>query len=558
MPIRFENFFIEILTAVVILLFTQIVTAQKQDHVPGDVIVMLKKNADPSEVMRQFTSFEGQSTHMLVQRELSRRMNIWLLHYDNSAIDENKLLSAIRSNDLVTLSQFNHYIQSRIVPDDEFFGEQWNMLNIGQTGGTSGSDIRATSAWDLTTGGLTASGDTIVIAIDDDGFDLNHEDLNYWKNYHEIPNNNIDDDSNGYIDDYDGWNAIDNNGTIITSYHGTHVSGIAGAIGNNSKGVAGVNWHVKIMPVVGNSSTEAVAVAGYAYILDMRILYDESGGQQGAYVVAANSSWGVDFGQPSNFPIWCAEYDSMGHHGILNTAATSNSSNVDVDAQGDMPTACGSDYLITVTSTNNNDQRQGAYGLTTIDLGAPGSSVWSTLPGNTYGPKSGTSMASPHVAGAVGLICSLPCPELSADLKNDPSGTALRIKNFILQGVDQVTDLIGKTVSGGRLNVYQALLNTAAYYNCNVGIDEVLADNSIIVYPNPASEEISVLIKDHHLKIENISLINLLGQLSMTESTIDQHSDLYQLDISSVEKGMYLLKLDAGKGIFLTKKILVN
>lgn len=529
---------------------------QSAGHEAGDVIVMLHRGDDVQSLIGDFKVFDSKKTDLLAVRKLSDRLNIWLLHFNAAAVDENKFLSGIQQSKWVHLAQFNHYIQSRNSPNDPDFGQQWNMLNIGQTGGTSGADVRATSAWDITTGGLTAGGDTIVIAIDDDGFDLAHEDLVFRKNHNEIPGNGIDDDNNGYIDDYDGWNAQSHNGTLSNTYHGTHVAGIAGAIGNNGIGVAGVNWHLQILPVQGNSGVEAVAVEGYGYILEMRAKYNETDGQQGAFIVSVNSSWGVDFALPANFPIWCAMYDSMGHYGIVNAAATNNSSNVDVDTQGDMPTSCPSDFLITVTNSNNNDQRVAAFGATTIDLAAPGNSVWSTLPGNTYGPKTGTSMSSPHVAGAVALLCSLPCQGLSDDLKNNPAATALLLKNFILSGVDTINSMEGFTVTGGRLNVYQALLNAATYYNCNVGIDEASSAYDFDVFPNPATNSVTIALKDATMKDMRLRLYNEFGQTVISLSGLAFFSP-YQLDLSQQQKGIYYLEIGNDNGIALSKKIIV-
>ena len=132
------------------------------------------------------------------------------------------------------------------------------------------------------------------MAIVDGGADLNHVDIDFFKNIHEIPNNGQDDDGNGYIDDYDGWNAYSNNGNIPSSSHGTHVAGISAAIGNNGTGIAGVNWGVKVMPIAGSSSNESVVVNAYGYVLEMRSTYNETDGAFGAFVVATNSSFGVD------------------------------------------------------------------------------------------------------------------------------------------------------------------------------------------------------------------------------------------------------------------------
>ncbi|MBP8754784.1 MAG: S8 family serine peptidase, partial [Chitinophagales bacterium] len=212
------------------------------------------------------------------------------------------------------------------IPNDLSFPLQWNFYNDGTTGGIADADIDADEAWDITTGGLTALGDSIVIAVIDDGFDINHLDLNFWKNYNEIPSNGIDDDGNGYIDDFNGWNVLTETDVLDEYLHGTHVSGIAGAKGNNGFGVTGVNWDVKIMAVsIGLAVYESNALEAYAYVFDQRKLYDETNGEKGAFVVVTNSSFGIDYQLPEDYPIWCAMYDSLGRLGILNAAATINS-----------------------------------------------------------------------------------------------------------------------------------------------------------------------------------------------------------------------------------------
>ena len=400
-------------------------------------------------------------------------MNIWLLSYDADRIEEDEVLFTIKQNNSVKAVQFNHYIQlregkstefsPRLVPNDTRFNEQWALNNTGQSGGTPDADIDAPEAWNLSTGGTTALGDTIVVAIVDGGCDLNHQDLNYWYNFEEIPNNGIDDDGNGYIDDYRGWNAYNNNGNVPSSSHGTHVSGISAAKGNNGLGVAGVNWDCKVMPVGGSSSVEATVVAAYGYVLEMRSRYNETNGQHGAFIVATNASFGVDYGQPSNYPLWCGIYDSLGVQGVLNCGATANL-NVNVDLQGDIPTACPSPYMISVTNTTSSDTKNSgaAYGLTTIDLGAPGTSVLSTYPSNSYSSLTGTSMATPHVTGAIALMFSAANSGLMQSYKLNPSAGALTFRNLLLAGVDPIPALNNITVTGGRLNLYNAVLSVSS------------------------------------------------------------------------------------------------
>ena len=302
--------------------------------------------------------------------------------------------------------------------------------------GTNGSggtaDISACDAWAITTGGASAQGDPIVVAVIDGGFQISHEDINFFKNATEMAGSSgVDDDGNGYIDDVNGWDAGGNDGNLPQSSHGTHVSGTVGAIGNNGIGVTGVNWDVQVLPVAtngGSSGFESTVLTAYGYVLELRAQYDQTSGAEGAFVVSTNSSFGIDNADPNDYPLWCAFYDSLGAYGILSAGATANNL-VDIDAVGDVPTACSSDWLISVTNTTSSDDLGWAgYGLTTIDMGAPGTNILSTNPTNDYGESSGTSMATPHVAGAIGLMWSAACSDMITDYKNDPATLALTLK----------------------------------------------------------------------------------------------------------------------------------
>lgn len=441
-----------------LLLSATSLSAQLTDHVLGELLVQLKPGEDIHRWAGTWSVYAGRPSGLRVQDNPSPPLNIWLLHFDQGQVHEQRLLSSLRRDPAVVAAQFNHFTGLRsTVPDDPFFGSQWQYINTGMNGGVANADYDIDLAWDITTGGITADGDTIVVCVIDDGVNIEHEDLisNRWVNHAEIPGNGLDDDLNGYVDDYLGWNVLQDNDNISSGgTHGTSVEGIIGAVGNNGKGVSGVNWQVKIMTVKNNfNTTEASVIEAYSYPLIQRMRYNASNGQEGAFVVATNASWGRDRAFADDAPIWCGIYDSLGVHGILSCGATANA-NLDVDEVGDLPTTCPSDFLIAVTNIDRKDEKvSGAgYGSVSIDLGAYGKEVFTTTRTN-YGTFEGTSSATPHVTGAIALLYSAPCPTLMAIAKSDPEGAARLVRQYILGNVTPNASLNGITVTGGRLNI---------------------------------------------------------------------------------------------------------
>lgn len=507
---------------------------------------MLKSGETTSRLVNSFGFM-----NLRVKEPIVEYMNIWLYEFDNKRTDEQTALIEIRKHSSVSVAQFNHYVTDRsVIPNDTRFSEQWSMNNTGQTGGTPDADIDAPEAWDLVTGGLTAAGDTVVVAVIDGGFYLNHLDLSFWKNWYEIPSNGIDDDGNGYIDDVNGWNAYNNNGNVTASgTHGTHVSGTAGALGNNNLGVAGVNWNVKIMAIQGSSGTEAVVLRAYGYALKQRRVYKQTNGVQGAFVVSTNSSFGVDYGQPANYPLWCAFYDSLGNAGILSACATANL-NINVDVSGDIPTACPSDWMVSVTNTTNTDAKNSgaAYGLTTIDLGAPGTSILSSTTASNYGLSTGTSMATPHVAGAIAFMYSVAPLAWIQQYKLTPGPYSLQVKQKILQGVDPKPSMQNITVSGGRLNLYNSALLMQNLTTINNQNNEVPSNFRLYQnYPNPFNPTTMIAFdmpKDGYVSLK---VFNAIGQevAVLIDGSIKAGTYQKIFNASSLPSGIYFYKLVA-------------
>ena len=428
-------------------------TGKPGDYVRGDLIVQLLEDAS----IREIVSRAPVNYNLQVDQILSPTSHIWQLTFDHTVITHEGMLHWIYTQKEVELAQNNYYLELRsTIPNESTSGnftQQWHHNNTGQTGGTVDADIDSDLAWDITTGGTTASGHDIVVCLIESG-NLDHNDItgNRWFNAGEIANNGIDDDGNGYTDDYDGWNPVAGNDNYGTGPHGTNCLGMIGAKGNNGLLVVGANWDVKLMVVGGYSiSTDANAIQAYQYPYDMRVLWNTSGGTQGAFVVATSSSWGIDGENPNNHPVWCNFYTTMGQAGILNVGATTNQ-NLNVDTAGDMPTACNTPYMIGVGRTDDNDATAGGYGVTTIEFGAPGIDVVTTANTNTTTTTTGTSFSCPLTAGVIGLAYSIPCTDFMNTVIANPQAGADLVLQALLDGTDPKPALTNKFVTGGRLN----------------------------------------------------------------------------------------------------------
>ena len=440
-----------------------------------ELILQLRNNERIQDILSQSAVIPSSTS------PLSKSMNIWLLNFSSSA-EAASSLAILKANKSVVAVQYNHQLNYRsYTPTDSFYNQQWYMNNTGQYGYMPGTDINAAAAWDTTLGGITRYGDSIVVAVVDGKFDLNHRDLNFFKNYTEIPANGIDDDGDSYIDNYNGWSAHTHNDDVNLSSagHATQISSIIGAKHDN-KGIAGINNGIKILPIYAQA-IESEVVEAYGYIIDARKTYNLSGGTKGAFIVASNSSFGIDMAYPVDFPIWCAMYDSMGKYGIVSTAATANAA-TDVDIFGDMPTACASNFLITVTNLTgaNTLSFSAGYGDSTIDIAAPGVNIMSCIGSDGYAPSNGTSFSSPMVAGAVALLMSHAC-ENFLDLDNVfPDSAATLLKKYIVEGATLVPDLAGKIKTGGRLDLFNSLvqLNNFDCSSCLGNINYTIQNSS--------------------------------------------------------------------------------
>ncbi|MCK5565997.1 MAG: S8 family serine peptidase, partial [Planctomycetes bacterium] len=348
-----------------------------------------------------------------------------------TSVPEAETLFGQSSN--ILYSERDYKIEIDAMPDDTLFPQLWGMHNIGQTGGTPDADIDAPEAWNYETG----SSD-VIVAVIDTGVDYDHEDLadNMWVNTGELNGSpGVDDDNNGFIDDIYGYDFANNDGDPMDdNSHGTHCSGTIGGVGNNGIGVAGVCWNVKIMALKflsasgGGATMDAIGCVDYAV-------------QMGA-TLTSNSWGGGGYSQALKDAI-----DASGRAGMLFVAAAGNSS-ANNDTLPHYPSSYDLENIIAVMSTDQDDAVSGfsCYGLMSVDLAAPGSSILSSVPGNSYDSKSGTSMSTPHVAGACALLKSA-----------SPSLGYIGIKDAIFQSVNVLPSLDGLCVTAGRLNVAEAV-----------------------------------------------------------------------------------------------------
>lgn len=335
-----------------------------------------------------------------IHQEYGAALNFRLIQQNNMDIIESnrtqdELMKDYGANGDILYIEPEMQVEIFATPNDTKYNQLWGMNNTGQTSGNADADINAQQAWDITKG----SSD-VVIAVIDTGVDYNHEDLkdNIWTNPNEIAGNGVDDDNNGYIDDIHGIDTYNNDSDPMDdNNHGTHVAGTIAAKGNNNLGVVGVNWQSKIIACKFLSSGGSGSTIGAIKCLD----YLSTLKRSGINIVVSNNSWGG--GGYSQ-----ALYDAIKSNqdlGILFAAAAGNSSNNN-DQTKSYPSSYSLPGIISVAATNHKDELAyfSSYGKSTVDIAAPGVSILSTVRNNAYASYNGTSMATPHVSGLIGLI----------------------------------------------------------------------------------------------------------------------------------------------------------
>lgn len=337
----------------------------------------------------------------------------------NSGVSVSQAITGLKAAGTTAVVQPDYVVSIARMPDDPSIGTLWGLDNTGQNGGTANADINAPEAWNTSTGTRHT-----IVAVVDTGVDYRHPDLaaNMWRN------------PRGSADGLYGWNFINNSGNVLDDNgHGTHVAGTIGAVGDNGIGVAGVNWNTRIMALKfldkdgSGYLSNAVKAINYAVARGANVINASFGG--GGYDAAMATA-----------------IANAKAHGVIVVAAAGNDG-TNNDSSPEYPASYSGDNVIAVAATDRNDRlaRFSNYGPNSVDIAAPGSSIYSTLPGGKYGTYSGTSMAAPHVAGAIALIWDA-----------HPTWTYRQVVIALLHSTDDLPGLAGKTAHG-RLDVAAAI-----------------------------------------------------------------------------------------------------
>ncbi len=521
------------------------------DHVEGEILFQIAENQSVGtfEKTLNVQYFESQTAFKIA--EIAPTLHIFSLTFDPTKTDEHKLLEQLKRHPSVSAVQFNYKVELRGNPNDPLFPQQWNLQKVN-----------APSVWDVTTGGLTACGDTIIVAVIDAGFKADLPELvdNIWKNKAEIPNNGIDDDKNGYIDDYQGLNTFSLNDNHTTNLddnsiiHGTACAGVIGASSNNNKLLAGVNWKIKLMLLSGirRSNLNGILRA-YDYVLQQRRLYDSTGGKKGAFIPVTSMSAGFVGQTPNDMPLLCAVYSELEKLGILNFVATTNTFE-DVLTSRDMPAQCDKPSLIVVTGTDKEDIKN-EYGFSAkfVHLAAPATRVLVLTTDNNAETDSGTSFATPLVAGAAALLWSMPETGLCQLSKTKPVEAMNLVKKALLNGVDKLPTLANKTVTSGRLNIQQSFNLLRRSFGQPIGDFDIVK-----LYPNPVATQLNIVFQLPENTTPDVLITNVLGQIVYQKKmdAKDLSTPSFTVDTRHFASGLYVISMRT-LGFDVSKKFVI-
>jgi subtilisin family serine protease len=414
---------------------------ERLEYVPGELIVKFRSGVSESNRLAALKAANAEVSERIVTQAMRAAGDDEGLTVVRMPLSVYTAIDILQASSDVVFAEPNYYLYHNATSNDPFYtdGSLWGMYGDATTPANQYGS-QAGEAW--AAGNIGSN--TVHIGVIDEGAMFTHEDLagQIWTNPFD-PEDGVDNDGNGYIDDIHGWDFDGNdNSTFDGSQddHGTHVSGTIGAIGGNGIGVVGVSWNISMITVkfLGRrGGTTSNAIKSIDYVTDLKTRHSLN-------LPATNNSWGGGgFSQALQDAIERANAAE-----ILFVAAAGNDSK-DIDSSPTYPAAYPNDNIIAVASITSSGALSGFsnFGATSVDLGAPGSGIYSTLPGrrpgtSTYGSYNGTSMATPHVTGGVALYAA-----------SNPGATAATIKDAILSSTIPTSSLSGKTVTGGRLDV---------------------------------------------------------------------------------------------------------
>ena len=430
----------------------------KAKYKADEILIQFKPGATDLEIVSARNSVGALTKKQLKRAERAAAKGELELAAIQSGLSVEDAVNIIQAHPAVAFAEPNWVVTHQATATDTYYtnGNLWGMYGDA----TAPANVYGSQAGEAWAAGHTGSS-SVYVGIIDEGIDYEHIDLaaNVWTNPYD-PADGVDNDGNGYVDDVHGWDFFQDNSSIYdgtrpsdyeTDLHGTHVAGTIGALGNGL-GVVGVNWNVTMISAkfLGpDGGTTADAIAAVNYFVDLKT-------RHGLNLVAINNSWGGGgYSQALHDAVIRAAKAN-----ILFTAAAGNGNLAGIGQNNDTKPSYPSNYNTTQgTSTESAASydaviavaaltstgalaRYSNYGKVTVDIGAPGSGVWSTSPNNTLTRLDGTSMATPHVTGGIALYAA-----------SNPTATPQQIRNVILTTGVATSSLVNKTVTGRRLNV---------------------------------------------------------------------------------------------------------
>jgi len=411
------------------------------NYMPNEVLVKFRKGISPTNKGLAIARMRATVQEVILTKAMQEAGEAEGIYLMKMPIGVMEAIHGFKNLPEVDFAEPNFIYTHCATSNDPYFtnGSLWGMYSIGSSPANA-YGISAVTAW---ANGKTGSNE-VIVAVIDEGVMNTHADLaaNCWINPYDKFGDKIDNDGNGYKDDKWGWDFAGNNNTTydgVADDHGTHVAGTIGAVGGNSKGVAGVNWNIKMISckfLGSTGGTTANAIKAIDYVTNLKKA-------KSLNIVATNNSWGGGgFSQALKDAIDRADAQNI----LFVAAAGNNGGNNDVVAS--YPASYTSANVIAVAAIDNTGKLASfsQYGATSVDIGAPGVGIFSTLPtsknASTYGSYNGTSMATPHVTGAVALYASL-----------HAGSTAAQIKAAVLGSAVATASLTGKCTTGGRVDV---------------------------------------------------------------------------------------------------------